>query len=708
MSTHKVPVHAIGVSLALLLGCAGGGDARSTDVPNLIGDAAPGSAQAMDALREAFWIRMSELEAGGKTTAAAAAEMARIVAAQPGIVAAGVAPDGTTVVFETEDEVQFQFLTASPKADAQMDAVSSPLDPTPSRSGAKQGALSPGSRKAVLFLPFENESAFNLCAFGTDHATLRTTLEAQGYTVTELLDSAASVEALEVVLGEGPGLLVFQTHGGGGAPVLLPGLKNRTGVTMATGTHGSDADLRPIVKARNAQTTNAFLMLSIGKCGAASRYVIGFNPEAVRKNVYPGTLVWAGGCHTLDAGGTMAQDTSMAGAFLDAGASVYLGFVAEVYIASLGAGVTKFFETLSSPGGTVQSAWASVTNDAGLNDPEVLEDMGALAYLPVSAGSVQLIDPACVPRCSGKECGDDGCGGSCGSCGSGACDQGICVETCSKTCASEGCACGQVCGESCGTCGALSSCSDGCHCTCVPQCDQKECGDDGCGGTCGTCVGGAPCTANRCTRDRTLCELVMSYSAWPKDPECTMCSTGLWSDFSPDVDSQCLLDCLATKSVLAVCGGARGLPDLCPECVKECGPYPCACVPDFTVTAGRSQDCGAIDTAAACQTLCGLKDGTLCAGDSAPEIAVCPGSAPAGTAFAVNGRNLTAGRMVTLKLEHGSLGTPLGDLTATPGSKGTIELDLQTPQDAHAGLYRVRAEDADGNGLTDWVEFRIL
>ncbi|MBM4371116.1 MAG: hypothetical protein FJ098_05655, partial [Deltaproteobacteria bacterium] len=54
--------------------------------------------------------------------------------------------------------------------------------------------------------------------------------------------------------------------------------------------------------------------------------------------------------------------------------------------------------------------------------------------------------------CTGRECGDDGCGGSCGDCpGDLACVQGLCGEPC------------------------------------VPSCAGKECGDDGCGGSCGGC-----------------------------------------------------------------------------------------------------------------------------------------------------------------------------------------------------------------------------
>ncbi|WP_426730258.1 hypothetical protein [Myxococcus faecalis] len=66
----------------------------------------------------------------------------------------------------------------------------------------------------------------------------------------------------------------------------------------------------------------------------------------------------------------------------------------------------------------------------------------------------------CVPRCDGRQCGPDGCGGTCGSCGSG------------------------------------SNCSESGACVCVPQCQGKSCGPDGCGGSCGTCPSNSTCTAS--------------------------------------------------------------------------------------------------------------------------------------------------------------------------------------------------------------------
>ncbi len=108
----------------------------------------------------------------------------------------------------------------------------------------------------------------------------------------------------------------------------------------------------------------------------------------------------------------------------------------------------------------------------------------------------------CSPSCGGKDCGDDGCGGTCGSCYSapdatcplscnayGKCDTG-CVD-----CAGLGWECGSnCCGGTCGSCMPPSVCDPTTHlCLCSPDCGGKVCGDDGCGGSCGSCGGGQTC-----------------------------------------------------------------------------------------------------------------------------------------------------------------------------------------------------------------------
>jgi hypothetical protein len=103
----------------------------------------------------------------------------------------------------------------------------------------------------------------------------------------------------------------------------------------------------------------------------------------------------------------------------------------------------------------------------------------------------------CVPQCSGKSCGPDGCGGACGMCGStqmcNASGQCVCKPQCSgKSCGPDGC------GGTCGTCGAQSTCNASGQCICVPNCSARTCGSDGCGGSCGTCALGKMCSAGTC------------------------------------------------------------------------------------------------------------------------------------------------------------------------------------------------------------------
>ena len=108
----------------------------------------------------------------------------------------------------------------------------------------------------------------------------------------------------------------------------------------------------------------------------------------------------------------------------------------------------------------------------------------------------------CIPNCIGKECGDNGCGGSCGSCeGTDVCSNNLCVseEECTDTCITLGYECGTwtICGEE-TTCLpgceiGVETCDEGTCILCTPDCGSRECGPapNGCGGenACGTCDG---------------------------------------------------------------------------------------------------------------------------------------------------------------------------------------------------------------------------
>ena len=152
----------------------------------------------------------------------------------------------------------------------------------------------------------------------------------------------------------------------------------------------------------------------------------------------------------------------------------------------------------------------------------------------------------CAPNCLGQECGDDGCGGTCGACpGNWYCQGGMCVPSCTPQClvpplfiSYKQCGWDECPGQNvCGVCPEGHYCSEGyicvedkCSCagkqcgvpgdgcpacgecleseTCDPltfQCipcqsnctndegQPKQCGNDGCDGSCGECPAGYTC-----------------------------------------------------------------------------------------------------------------------------------------------------------------------------------------------------------------------
>ncbi len=113
----------------------------------------------------------------------------------------------------------------------------------------------------------------------------------------------------------------------------------------------------------------------------------------------------------------------------------------------------------------------------------------------------------CKADCTNKDCGGDGCGGTCGTCAA--------KESCSTegTCEAQ---CGAFPSTTCdGYCGQQYGSGSACYCydymcqqdpanccpdfksccgTCTPSCAGRECGDNGCGGSCGSCTGGKACS----------------------------------------------------------------------------------------------------------------------------------------------------------------------------------------------------------------------
>jgi hypothetical protein len=124
-------------------------------------------------------------------------------------------------------------------------------------------------------------------------------------------------------------------------------------------------------------------------------------------------------------------------------------------------------------------------------------------------------DCGCKPLCHPEwECGgdDNGCDQPCAACPQGlSCVEHLCcIPDCKDSeCGEDGC------GGSCGECqGQLAHCVSG-QCKCKPNCADKECGDDGCAGSCGVCGDDLFCTAEVCHEGQCLFPVVPGHCLLP-------------------------------------------------------------------------------------------------------------------------------------------------------------------------------------------------
>lgn len=173
-------------------------------------------------------------------------------------------------------------------------------------------------------------------------------------------------------------------------------------------------------------------------------------------------------------------------------------------------------------------------------------------------------------NCAGKNCGSDGCGGTCGTCTGGlTCVSGVCKLVCTASCNS--CTYANICSttgtqtctrtdcttysQSCGArstdginCGVDSFCTNG-VCTCVPETDSQFCSRLGknCGSVtavnncgilktvnCGSCSG--ICQNGVCCTPATCASLGKQCGSWSDNcgglVTCSECGSGLMCDSS--------------------------------------------------------------------------------------------------------------------------------------------------------------------------------
>jgi hypothetical protein len=136
---------------------------------------------------------------------------------------------------------------------------------------------------------------------------------------------------------------------------------------------------------------------------------------------------------------------------------------------------------------------------------------------------------------------------------------------------------------------------------CTPNCDRTICGDDGCGGSCGSCVAPAQCQGGRC-----VCVPNCTNRVCGSDGCTGSCGTGL----CPATGQSCTAagQCVCPTDAPDICGGA---------CVAACGQT-------------QARNPGTCDCCTANNQFCNPAANTCCSGfcfDSPGAFDTCVGKA---------------------------------------------------------------------------------
>ncbi len=138
--------------------------------------------------------------------------------------------------------------------------------------------------------------------------------------------------------------------------------------------------------------------------------------------------------------------------------------------------------------------------------------------------------------------------------------------------------------------------------TCEPVCDGRECGADGCGGTCGTCADGASCSAGVCAEAAEVnCVGIIQCINGCTDQAC---ATGCISQGTPEAQTQinAVFTCIQTncstveQSELGACQ-----QEFCADELNTCNGLPTS---GGDATCGETFDCTLACTTEACATAC--------------------------------------------------------------------------------------------------------
>ena len=213
--------------------------------------------------------------------------------------------------------------------------------------------------------------------------------------------------------------------------------------------------------------------------------------------------------------------------------------------------------------------------------PEISGDVNVVVHAGAEQSNPLRYFWACRRGCAGGPCPSCPDDVACGICPAGQpqCVDGYCecIPNClNRECGADGC------GGQCGACADTEVCLGG-QCNCKTLCDGADpCGPDGCGGSCGGCVQGALCLHGSCCK-----------------PDCSGIQCG--GDGCEGLCGDCPENHKCLKGVCICnpqCGtnncGPNGCGGVCGSCLGGhlCVLGKCKCLPSCVNEFGLNKECG--------------------------------------------------------------------------------------------------------------------
>ncbi len=180
---------------------------------------------------------------------------------------------------------------------------------------------------------------------------------------------------------------------------------------------------------------------------------------------------------------------------------------------------------------------------------------------------------------------------------------------CTPNCAGKACG-DNGCGGICGTCPANANCVAGmCKTTgCTSQCDNKTCGDDGCGGVCGLCGNDQACVQGNCQDKNSCVKQCAGKNCGPDGcgGSCGGCTGGQVCTDGLCITPSCTPKCAGKTCGDDACGGVCGVCGPDQNCVQgNCkGAPPCTpnCAGKSCGSDGCGKTCGTCNASQSCQS----------------------------------------------------------------------------------------------------------